>query len=157
MGDGIPDQHFVPGANRPSRGELPGPKDRPARLEVVADERVPSAGLLQEVNALPWVRGVLPLQSGKHEDRAMKPSFTWTLMLAIFAIGAAALADARDAPRKSFNVLMEAMDHNGDKMISEFEFTRNKTGHAKDRAKKEFKRLDTNGDGKLHMKEFGKP
>ncbi len=48
------------------------------------------------------------------------------------------------------------MDHNADQAISEHEFTRKKSGQARDRARKEFKSLDKNGDGKLHLKEFGK-
>ncbi len=86
----------------------------------------------------------------------MKRLFTRILMLAILAMSAASVAEARESARRLFSDWFDAMDQNADRAISEYEYTRKMSGQAKERARREFRERDKNSDGALHMKEFGK-
>jgi hypothetical protein len=79
------------------------------------------------------------------------------LVLAIVVIGVGAAGNAQADSRHRKKIIDEAfheLDSNGDKRISEREYTSNKSGEAKEGARKRFRSLDTDRDRTLTHKEF---
>jgi len=82
----------------------------------------------------------------------MKSTLFWLSTLVIFAMGVARVpeAQATDEGLKKF----EELDMNRDKRISEQEFVGDKGGASRAKARKQFRRLDENGDRWLTLHEF---
>jgi len=88
------------------------------------------------------------------KKRNMKSKLSWMLTLAILSFGAASYVKAEPPTRESSEWRFKELDANGDKRLSEQEYTGEKLGKAKAKAKKQFKGLDRNGDESLSFREY---
>jgi Ca2+-binding EF-hand superfamily protein len=85
--------------------------------------------------------------------------FSWMLALAVIATGVAYIREAEAAPKRPIrptDELFNKLDANGDKRLTEREFVGEKTGVAKDKAKKLFKTLDKDSDKSVYIRKFKK-
>lgn len=84
----------------------------------------------------------------------MKPTLFWRSALVILATGAPA-AQAQAESQSPFEMLKK-LDTNRDNRLSEQEFVGEKGGAARTKARKQFRRLDADGDRWLTLKELKK-
>jgi hypothetical protein len=82
----------------------------------------------------------------------MKSILFWMLGLAVFAIGVGSAVEAQAVPKSVNNERFNKLDANGDKRLSEQEYIGSKSGEAKTKARKQFRRLDLDSDSKLSFK-----
>ena len=82
----------------------------------------------------------------------------WTLGLAVVAFCIPA-AQATAGPSNQFTEQVEIfsrVDANGDRRLSENEFVGEKGGKSRSKSRKEFRRLDDNGDGWVSYGEYNR-
>jgi hypothetical protein len=88
----------------------------------------------------------------------MRSVHFWTLALAIFATDFGA-AEANAVPGDTFALELEVfikIDSNKDNGLNEHEYLGSTSGKARVRARKEFRRHDDNGDGRLSYDEYSR-
>jgi hypothetical protein len=85
----------------------------------------------------------------------MKSTQFWRSMALTFAIGAAHMPQAQAGPLSPFE-LLKKLDNNRDNRLSEQEFVGEKGGASRTKARKQFRRLDADGDRWLTLKELKK-
>ena len=85
----------------------------------------------------------------------MKPTLFWRSALLILAIGVGQVTQARADSQSPFEMLKK-LDTNRDNRLSEQEFVGEKGGAARTKARKQFRRLDQDGDRWLTLKELKK-
>ncbi|MES1213060.1 MAG: EF-hand domain-containing protein [Singulisphaera sp.] len=85
----------------------------------------------------------------------MKLVLSGFVAITILAIGAGFTGKAQAVPTRQFEEQkFKELDTNNDKRLSESEFLGEKAGRAKDKAKKQFKSRDKDGDKSLSFKEY---
>jgi len=87
----------------------------------------------------------------------MKSRLLWLSALVILTIGVARAPEVQAAQKEDLRRLFGKYDANRDSRLSEHEFIGEKAGSSRAKARKQFRKLDEDGDSWLTLPEFTRP